>query len=335
VTAASGVLPGPAIHTRLLALQRLAGNSAVAALLSRPPGVSTLQRCGDEPCACPPAQPGLQRDDGDPTQAGDLGSAGGTSMQGDEDSRGAEPQADYSGLEALASTDTVPPGETVQAVVQRDGDAGSSAAPVRLGTTCVVPTNFTDYFQGTPPRNPRRAALTSYRFTVDGGRITVSQDRGASWVNRDQVTADGQRAGGTTRQIAACRGALRSGSSWYETQPGTACPAAGANQSPHRASTSDECESVVGAGLDADGRTDSVRLLRHEAHHLLLACAIAADGNSRIDRGAQPARIARLVGQTDARLQVEYDNASAHGCDPGGQAAWEQRIDDPASQWLP
>ncbi len=324
------------LHIQLLALQRFAGNAAVTAFLSGSSRTPIVQRCGDTPCDCPSESPDLQRDDSDQTAVGDGGSTtdAGASVPGEEMPPCLDPEADYSGLDALASTDSGTSDGTVQATLQRDGDGGPTA-PVRTGTTCLEPTSFARFFQGTPPASSPFAANTSYAFTVVAGRITINQNTGNSWVNRDKVTADGQRSGATRRTVAACRARFGQGDAWFESTPDQSCPAASANFSTHRASSSDECQSVIGAGLDAEGQVDAQRLLRHEAHHLLLACAIAAEGNRRLDRGASAAQVVGQVGQTDRRLQVQYDNETAHGCNAGPQASWEQRIDNPGSTWLP
>jgi len=324
-----------AMHLQLLALQRFAGNAAVSALLSGSSGTTTVQRCGGTPCDCPADSHELQRDNGDQTAVGDGGSTSdaGASVPAEEMPPCLDPEADYSGLDALAS-DSGTSDDTVQTALQRDGDGGSTPQ-VRTGTTCLEPTSFARFFQGTPPAGSPFAANTSYAFTVVAGRITINQNTGNSWVNRDKVTADGQRSGATRRRVADCRAGFRQGDAWFESTPDQSCPAATANFSTHRASSTDECESVIGAGLDAEGQVDAQRLLRHEAHHLLLACAIAAEGNRRLDRGASAAQVVGQVRQSDRQLQVQYDNETAHGCNAGPQASWEQRIDNPGSTWLP
>src|SRR5260370_14296567 len=150
------------------------------------------------------------------TAVGDGGSTSdaGASVPAEEMPPCLDPEADYSGLDALASTDSGTSDDTVQTTLQRDGDGGSTPQ-VRTGTTCLEPTSFARFFPGTPPAGSPFAANTSYAFTVVARRIAINQNTGQSWVNRDKVTADGQRSGATRRTVAACRAGFRQGDTWF------------------------------------------------------------------------------------------------------------------------
>jgi len=241
-------------------------------------------------------------------------------------------ESDYSGLDALDSS-TGSDGQVASTVQRQDG--GGQSEKARLGTTCVIPTSFSRFFQGTPPGTSSLAAFTKPSYTVQDGRIAIEQDRGASWVNNTQVTVDGVRSGATTTSVSACEANFDRGNTWYVWRPSGKCPAHDTLSSEKRANSKAECESVIGAGLDRDGAASAKLVLRHEQYHMHLACDIATEGNSRINGGATPADVRKAVIQADRTQQKAYDDGSAHGCNAQGQAAWEQRIDNLSSRWLP
>jgi hypothetical protein len=199
----------------------------------------------------------------------------------------------------------------------------------------VIPTSFSSFFQGSPPAQSSFFAFTKLNYTIQNGRIAMDQDRAASWVNSAQMTVDGRRAGATSRDVAACQSNFDQGHTWYRWKPSPTCPAHAALSSPKEATSKDECETVIGAGLDTDGAASAKLTLRHEAYHVLMGCAIATQGNHKIDQGAAPATVLAAVKHAHNTHQDTYDHDTGHGCNAEQQAAWEQRIDNPQFTWLP
>lgn len=166
-----------------------------------------------------PAPPQLliqRQDNTDAVDQPDQTDAGNKADATDKPMFGADCGADFSGLDELDSI--APSGNETEGVVQRQ-DAGPPAAPVRLGTSCLIPTSFSRFFQGTPPSNPKAAAFTKLNYTVQSGRIAMDQDRAASWVDRNQVTVDGTRSGATASKVAACQRNFDSGHTTFTFRP--------------------------------------------------------------------------------------------------------------------
>jgi hypothetical protein len=243
-------------------------------------------------------------------------------LDGDADEREepvvpASPDVDTSELDGIAE-DEVEAGPPVQ--------RQEVAAPAQAGgdVACDVFADLT----GFPRRNRGArafAALTAFRFTRRRNRFTASFNRGGSWVNTFQVPIGGRRTPQVAGQVGRCQRAFRRRIAHFEVQPAGDCPAVAAVA--HRATTRAECDTVIGAGLDAEARADLPRLTRHEQYHLRLACALADLANAALAGGAPIGRVARQLSRASRRETAAYDRDSGHGCDAAEQARWETEID--------
>jgi hypothetical protein len=210
------------------------------------------------------------------------------------------------------------------AQVQREEADGGDAPSA--GPACHSFTSFADDFLGTAPRSPF-AALTSFNFVERNGRVAVDEDKAGSWVNKRTVPVNGRPAS-TTKAVSDCRkGMSRKNATDWTWTPSNSCPASAAIRSSATATTRDECETVLGAQLDADDQADMARLLNHEQYHMNLACALASLGNDQIASGSAVAGVLRKVIAASRREQRAYDNDTTHGCDSGAQGTWEGNID--------
>src|ERR1700683_2027354 len=60
------------------------------------------------------------------------------------------------------------PAPLQRSLLQKDDDP--SAGKARMGTTWIIPTSFSRFFQGSPPKNPPTQAWTKLDYTVQNGR---------------------------------------------------------------------------------------------------------------------------------------------------------------------
>ena len=346
----------------LLGLQRLAGNAAVVALLgsaprSAPPGLlRPVQRCGPTPCDCPPeAQAeaaGLQRDDeqlpdagtapaGDATTAG-TSEAG--AQPGDEQAEMAisgtcssdEEVLDAGGRGGVRLTGSIQR-DTPDAGAGRvdggarpvDGGAGAvdgGAGPVDAGppaaAPCPVPANLAAFAQASVP--PPAVALVRAGAQANGSALTTVLLRAN--LDPDRVGIPGRRAGQVTQMVGQCHTAFGRGRTGFSVSATSPC---GGSPTSVRAGSDGECDTVVGAQMDALEEADNSRLLGHEQGHVRLACKVVDQANAALPHGAPAAAVAAAVSTANARinrLQGLYDNQSHHGCDPSAQQAWDGRI---------
>jgi len=306
-----------------------------------------IQRQDDPGVAGQPAQAAVAQ----PAQA-DMGGAAEDPAVG-RPLTGAPCEADFSGLDGLKSdggrdgarnTEAGAGTAATEGVVQRQV-GGSPAPPTapphqpdadEIPTSCDFPTNFGP-FQGTPPTPPVFSAFTKLNYPIDSasGGIHVAMDESQSWVDTDQVTVGGKRSGATARSVSACQQKFDSGGAWWGWRPAANCPAMAANSSAKRANTRTECETVIGAPLDAEGAVNAGLLLRHERYHVELGCATTVEANDLISKGGDKDSIRkRVIASHNKNNLSAYDKDSEHGCNATQQAAWEARIDNSSSRWL-
>ena len=73
---------------------------------------------------------------------------------------------------------------------------------------------------------------------------------------------------------------------------------------------------------------ESARLLKHEQTHYDLACGLARKGTLAIVEGNSADNMLRDVRSASGTQTTSYDSATAHGCNAGPQATWEQSVLD-------
>lgn len=295
----------------LLSLQRMAGNRAVQRLVGTNATTGCCHACArGGTCTNEP----VQRDERElPVDTA-------TDHVASEEPPApmpTEPELDTSELDALAGS-----ASTAVEVVQRQ--AGGGAAP-GAGAVCNV---FADMI-GFPRRNRGRrafAARTGMRFALRNGRFQAVWNRATSWVNTSQVPIGGGRTARVAALVAQCRRAFRRrNTASFDVNPAGDCPAVAA--AAHQATNRAECETVIGARLDAEEQTDIARLTTHEQYHLKLACELARLANAALSAGTPLRRVSRQLSAASRREQRRYDADTDHGCDAGAQAGWQADID--------
>jgi len=285
-----------------------------------------LQRCGCPTCPCTgDDHGGLQRQ-----ATGDDSSAQETP---------AEPATCAGGLIDVAPLEVEEDEEAAPTAVgaaqlQRDAKktkpkkAGGAGAPT---AACPVPADFGVFANKPGGDGSGKAAATATGLGgFKGGSFVVTFDPSTSWVDTNIVTKAKKRSGNTTNQVAACTAAFAAGNTWFQSTGQTTCPAAPNN--PRKASKTDECESVIGAGLDADGIADEPRLLAHEQYHVKLVCAAASKAAATLPAGTTKVTktVKAVYDALGAVMQPNsdaYDKATSNGCIPAQQAQWEKDID--------
>jgi hypothetical protein len=211
----------------------------------------------------------------------------------------------------------------------------SLAASAARADACAEPSSLSGSFA--PKASPQGLfAKIVISASVSGSTIVAAQDTKKSWVNTNLVTLDGKRSASTKKVVKACQATFKKkGAAFHRWTPSQACPAAAANSSAKEAKSADECESVLGAGIDADSTTDAARLLKHERYHMRLACAIASEGNTKSGGAAAAKKLLPAVKKAIAKHEAQYDKDTNHGCKGDKQSEWEQKIDGSSAKWLP
>jgi len=114
------------------------------------------------------------------------------------------------------------------------------------------------------------------------------------------------------------------GGEWW-MRPGTGC-AASVTPRGDRATSRDECATVVASDCNDRAVAESARLLNHEQVHFNLTCAMARKATAMITSATDFPALLSAARTTLARQQVLYDNQSSHGCVAAQQASWETAI---------
>lgn len=148
-----------------------------------------------------------------------------------------------------------------------------------------------------------------------------------SWVKRVYKNPTDRKLNGGGAKVTACEKAFAKGSPYYEVKglDTSKCPAAIVFPGAH-VTSKDECESVIGAGVDQATQEESARLLQHEQVHFDMACVLVKKGNEAIAAGADPKKIrARVVAEFNKQSKA-YDKESKHGCIAAQQSTWEAAV---------
>ena len=243
------------------------------------------------------------------------------SLQRQDDGSEAEPEADELSGDAPPVIEPTEGGPTE--TVPTTGETGAPAA-----VACQALT-WPD-FAGRVPRRARFEAETHFTIPVRSGRFEAVFNGGASWVKPKYPGAGARATNGCNAIVAECQRFFRrlgSGQTGTFTSGGAAaaCPATIAT--PATATTSGECDTVVGAQCDTDAPNESARLLNHEQRHLDIACKLADKANTALANGSALADVRRGVNREQTTQTRLYDGQTGHGCDPAQQAAWDADID--------
>jgi hypothetical protein len=306
---------GAASAAQVLQLQRTAGNAAVASYFG-----SSVQRV---------AAGGPVSDDASGTTGEALPvalCAGGVIK--------VDPLVVEAGSDDVETTPAQPiPSDTGQSAEAEPLDApgGTVGATATSAPACPVPADLS-VFQDKPGGDGSGlAALTASGLGgFQHGGFTTTFDPASSWVDTDIVTKGGKRAGNTKKRVAAGLASFANGNTFYTSTGQTTCAAAPSIS--RTANTVAEVESVIGAGLDADGIANEPRLLNHEQYHVKLVCAAARKAGATLPPGTtkvtkQVKAVYDALGQVLDKNSKQYDVDSSNGCDAAGQKKAQADID--------
>lgn len=221
----------------------------------------------------------------------------------------------------IADSAAAPVGEPAGAVESRlqiglDDEEPGAALVGQSGPGCKVPASWSEFTPKPGGAGGGLAAFTTPKFSASKP-FTTELNKASSWVDTNQVKTGSARTAQVSGIVRGCEERFQKGASKVPVSPRGSCAAARLGN--YTATTANECETVVGAGLDNDTATDAVRLLKHEQYHIKLACALA---------NTAPSQRALLLAH--ATKKTEYDSPATgtdHGCNATQQAAWEAKID--------
>jgi hypothetical protein len=170
--------------------------------------------------------------------------------------------------------------------------------------------------------------MVTPQLNVDGNPMFQAQ---LNQVTKSAVVekvrhADDRSKNGCAPLVAKCKRDMAKGGTWTTSRPNPdKCPA-GIN-SINTATTVDECETVIGAGCDADAVMDSARLLAHEQLHFDISCTMVGRADDALlARSHTPAVLKKWLNDNLPVLQKKYDDESDHGCKATEQASWEADV---------
>lgn len=286
----------PVAAAGLLHLQRVAGNAAVQRLI-------TVQRG----CSCGQSQEeeAVQRCAAGPIAVAPI----------------AVEEEEAAAVQALST-------------LQRDGEpvpmdtAKTSTTPA---PGCPIPSSFS-VFQDKPggDGSGKAAGTPTGLNGFKDGHFVVTFDAASSWVDTNLVAKSGQRLAKTQKRVDDCKAGFAKGDTSHTSTGQTLCPAS--KSVDRSAKNAGECETVIGAGFDAEDRADVPRLLTHEQYHVKLVCAAATKAEATLPPGTkkvtkQVAAVYKSLGEVLQPNSDAYDADSANGCNATGQATWQTNID--------
>lgn len=289
----------------LLSLQRMAGNRAVQTLVAAQ-RTAAVQR--DEAPA--PTGGAAIEDQGAMCAGGTVTVTPITVEEGDE---GTAPVQTLT----LQRDDTVPkPG----------GAKAASTAPA-----CPMPTGWGDFTD--KPGGDGSGLAAGTPMSLNGfkdGNFVVVFDKAGAWVDTNLVAKAGTRLPKTQARVDGCNAGFQKGDTSHTSTGQTKCPAS--KSTSRSAKNAGECETVIGAGFDAEDKADLPRLLTHEQYHSKLVCAMANKAAATLPAGTKKVtqQVATVYKNLGAVLQPtidQYDADSKNGCDASGQATWQSKVD--------
>lgn len=221
--------------------------------------------------------------------------------------------------------------------------------------TCEPSRDLTwDDFTGAPPAGASHDANTrpdlrlvqfpvgssECRHIVLGEPLDLRQkvqsflDTGATWVRQRWKHASDPAQNTCNQQVADCEAffdreaaAGRQGGNW-RLRVRANCPATVQPDPTAVATSRDECRSVLLPACNQREVAESARLLRHEQLHFDFGCVLARKANQMIAGGGDPNAVLRGARALLQPLHDQYDGDTDHGCLPGPQADWEQRVEN-------
>jgi len=144
----------------------------------------------------------------------------------------------------------------------------------------------------------------------------------ASWVKPEFPGAGARATNLCAPLVTRCQSDLAAagaGATWDRTR-GAGCPAS--VFTPVRATTADECDTVVGAACDADAVAESARLLAHEQGHFDIACKLVGRADDMLAAGRPLATVRTWLTTNVQPQNTQYDHDTGNGCNAGQQATW-------------
>ena len=173
-----------------------------------------------------------------------------------------------------------------------------------------------------------RIRLRQPLTTVQGNEMFQLQVQDTSAVKNKFRNASTRASNGCAPLVAQCAAFMNShpGGNWNFTPPTpNPCPAAVLPVSAP-ATTTTECDTVIGAACDAAAQAESARLLAHEQGHFNIGCVLVNKANDALRAGTPSATVQPRLNAEMTAQQAAYDTATTHGCDAAAQASWEADI---------
>lgn len=313
----------------LLALQRTAGNGAVAALL-RPPMVQracscgTCGGCGDKSSEQDQDAP-VQREDEQPAEP-TVGAQGaitatprveacaGSSATGGTGAGvgiGGEELGPTAGDDEQTgpSSGVAPPGEIEDPLNPLEEPAAAA------GTATCKTLSWSDF-----PESDKGGAFTSYVYKMSGNTFTAEFDSASSYRAKNvEKVFDGH--------LSDCNSTdFEKFSFEIDGKPEATCTAT-KQPGPATATKKAECASKIKPLVEVANAAESARLLRHEQYHMKMGCTLATKGTAALADGKK-VTTATLTNKNSA-LSTSYDSKAQtdHSCNQGSQTKWEADID--------
>lgn len=170
--------------------------------------------------------------------------------------------------------------------------------------------------------------VTTPQIIVDGNPMFQAQLSDRSAVLPSILGLGARATNACAPVVTRCERHMRAnpGGNWTTARPNPdRCPAT--QISINTATTFDECETIVGAGCDADAMQESDRLLAHEQLHFDIPCTLVGRANDALIAGTHnPAQLTTWLRDKIPPQQRAYDGASRHGCNAAGQATWVTNV---------
>lgn len=304
----------------LLALQRSAGNGAVAALLGGPAvqracGCGTCGGCADKEEERQPVQ--REEEPSEPTSslvpsvptprvetcAGSVGTGAAAGMGGETKPEG------------MPDTGVVNPSEDVTGGPGVAENPEDPLAEPAAGTAACKTLSWSDF-----PESDKSGAFTSYTFKQTGTTFTAEFDSASSYRSKIvEKVFDGHLTDCNStdfKKFAFEIDGKPEGTCLATKQPG-----------PATATKKEECASKIKPLVEAANIAESARLLRHEQYHMKMGCALAAKATAALAAGKK-VTTADLTTKNKTQ-STSYDSKAQtdHSCNQASQTQWEADID--------
>lgn len=322
-------------HSALLALQRAAGNRALAGLL-RPPVVQ--RACGCDTCGgCSDNgtdkdkdrddEARVQRDEepaepatGPTTQASSVATPRVESCAGST----ATAVGDATGLDSTPGVEGPtgelegPGGTELPGGIQTPGEGGNPVDPLAepaVDTSACKTLSWSDF-----PESDKSGAFTSYAYKKTGTTFTAEFDSASSYRSKNVEKV-------FDSHLSDCNSTdFENFGFEIDGKPEATCTAT-KQPGPAKATKKEECATKIKPLVEAANTAESARLLRHEQYHMKMGCTLAAKGTAALAAGK--AVTTGTLTKKDAAQSTSYDSKAQtdHSCNQASQTAWEADID--------